>query len=120
MRAENPLDPGLPPFCDPFDAALASSGCPAIFTVDADGRLRLDAERSRDALLRCESAPRPGLSPCLFRDRATGWVQLVVATSPDLVAAHPRADIRRFESGAQALAALAALPQPPVWRGDWS
>lgn len=105
-------------FCDPFDAALAAV-LPAIFTVDADGRLRLDADRSRDAWARC--AGPPGFEPCdcLFRDRATGWVQYALVTSPALCEAHPRADIARYPSVEAALEALSRLGRPPVWRGDW-
>lgn len=118
-RPDNALDPGLPPFCDPFDEGIARAGAPAIFTVDAEGALRLDAERSRDALSRLEAPARPGLCPCLVRDRATGWVQLVLATSPDLVVSYPRADIAVYARGAEAVAALSRLPDPPVWRGAW-
>lgn len=106
-------------FCDPFDAALAASGPPAIFTVDAEGRLRFDADRSRDAWTRCDGAPRHAPTDCLFRDRATGWVQYVLATSPDLCQGHPRADIARYTSIDEALTALAKLGSPPVWRGPW-
>lgn len=119
MPATPPLDPAAPPFCDPFDAALAEAGPPALFTVDADGRLRLDGDRSRDAWARLAAPPRPGRCWCLFRDRATGWVQLILATSPDLCAEHPRADVAVYPDAAAAAAALGRLGRPPVWRGGW-
>lgn len=112
-------DPDLPPFCDPFDAALARSGPPAIFTVDADGRLRLDADRTRDAWSRL--AEPPGHEPALYllRDRPTGWVQLVLVTAPALAEGHPRADACRYAKARLALDAQAALGPLPVWSGAW-
>ena len=112
-----PKSRGPLPFCDPFDAAMAESGPPAIFTLDADGRLRLDADRSRDAWTRIEGAPAKKDRDCLFRDTATGWVQYVLVGAPELCAAHPRADIAVYNSVEDALDALARCGQPPVWRG---
>lgn len=113
------LDPELPAFCDPFDAALARSGAPALFTVDAEGRLRLDPDRTRDALSRLSGSPAGAPALALLRDRATGYVQLVLASAPELLRGHPRADARRFETAHEALAALRALGRPPIWRGEW-
>ena len=107
-------DPALPPFCDPFDAALAASGAPALFTVDHHGRLRLDADRARDALSRLESPPAPEPALYLMRDRSTGWVQLVLVSAPAMAEAHPRADATRYPDAARALAALAVLGPLPV------
>ena len=67
----------------------------------------------------------PGVTPpfevchCLYRDRATGFVQYVLVTSPALYADHPRADVRRFPDQASASAALAALGRPPLLRAGW-
>lgn len=119
--APHPLlaDPDLPPFCDLFDAQVAALGALALFTVDADGRLRLDADRSRDALSRLEAPPL--YAPCLalMRDRATGYVQLVLAGAPELVLGHPRAEALLFDTAADALAALEALGRPPLRREPW-
>lgn len=119
--ARHPLlvDPHLPAFCDPFDAAVAESGAPALFTVDADGRLRLDPDRTRDALARLPGPPAWVPTLALLRDRATGYVQLVLTSAPELVMGHPRADARLFADAAEALDALAALGRPPISRGDW-
>jgi hypothetical protein len=106
-------------FCDRFDEAVAAGGPPALFTVDARGQLRLDPNRTRDAWARAEGAPAPGTCHCLFRDRPTGWVQYVLATSPDLVLEHPRADVARYPDEAAALQALAGLGGLPVYRGEW-
>lgn len=109
----------LPPYCDPFDQALAERGPPAVFTVDADGQWRLDADRTRDAWSRltgpCALAP----VLALLRDRATGYVQLVQAGSAALLIGHPRADVACYADPAEALAVLASLGRPPIWRGDW-
>ena len=113
------LDPDLPAFCDPFDAALARSGAPALFTVDAEGLLRLDSDRTRDGLSRLTETPAWAPVLALMRDRATGYVQLVLVSAPELVRGHPRADARLFESAGEALAALRALGRPPIWRGAW-
>ena len=114
MRTGLLADPALPPFCDAFDAALAEAGVPALFTVDHHGRLRLDADRSRDALARLPGVPAGEPALYLMRDRATGWVQLVLASAPGMVEGHPRADATRYPDARSALAALAALGPLPV------
>ncbi|MDP6931748.1 MAG: hypothetical protein QGG40_02485 [Myxococcota bacterium] len=101
-------------FTDPFDSTLATRGPPAVFTIDADGELRLDAMRSRNAWESVDGPPELEACHCLFRDRATGWVQYVLVTSPALCREHARAEIVRYPSQAQALEALRALGLPPV------
>jgi len=93
----------------PFDEEMALRGPPAIFTVDAKGRLGVDEARTRETWCRVGVQPRRSECHCLFTDRATGWVQYVLVTSEDLCSDHPRADIEHFESEAAALDALAAL-----------
>lgn len=109
----------IPPFATPFDEAVARSGAAALFTLDHQGELRLTSDRTRDAWNLLTGPPAPGWTHCLVRDRGTGWVQYLLATSPDLVAQHPRADIRVFADGAAALAALSAYGRPPLCRGDF-
>lgn len=120
MNADLLDDPALPPFCDPFDAALARSGPPALFTVDHSGRLRLDPDRTRDGWSRLEAAPARQPTVFLLRDRATGWVQLALATAPELLAAHPRAEAHAFPSVGAALEALRSLGPLPVFKGEWN
>ncbi|MCK6505826.1 hypothetical protein L6R53_20965 [Myxococcota bacterium] len=107
-------------YADDFDRVLAASGPPAVFTLTADGELRLHADRTRDAWQRLAGGAAPPHEPChcLLRDQATGWVQYALVTSPVLCASHPRADVWRYADEAEALAALARAGQPPVWRGD--
>ena len=97
------------PFCDDWDRALYEAGLLALFLRDPDGELRLQPDRTRDALRHA-----PGPFPrrpvhALLRDRATGHVHLVLATSPGLLEGHPRLEAQIYESEAAALAALSAL-----------
>ena len=100
-----------------FDAALAHA-LPAIFTLDADGELRLNLDRTREAWDRHTAAghPAPALDEvhALLRDRATGWVLYAQAGAWALLADHPRADVLRFPNEAAARAALADLGRPPL------
>lgn len=114
-------------FCDHFDARLAEAGLPALFVVNGNGELRLADDRTRDAWQRLPQddgglaiPPPRAVTHCLFRDRATGWVQYVLATSPALYADHPRADVREYPDQAAALQALAALGAIPLRRTPWS
>ena len=104
------------PFRDPFDQLLVEQGPPAVFTVDSEGELQLDPMRTRDCWSRLPPAARPdhGLCHCLFRDRATGYVQYILVTSPALCETHPRADIRRYADQKAALDVLTSLGSPPI------
>lgn len=102
------------PFSDPFDRRVAADGPGALFTIGHKGQLRLALNRTRDQGKR--AGPDRPKTPChcLFRDRATGFVQYVLATTPALCVDHPRAEIARYPDQPTALAALAALGRPPV------
>jgi hypothetical protein len=102
------------PFSDPFDRNLAAHGPGALFTIGHKGQLRLALNRSRDQGKRAADDRPKRPCHCLFRDRATGFVQYVLATTPALCQAHPRADIREYPDQPSALAALASLGRPPV------
>jgi hypothetical protein len=106
------------PFCNPFDALLAHEGPPAVFLRDPEGKLRFDAEWTRDAWGRLAVGERRWCW-VLARDRSSGHVQLLLATSPDLVGEHPRLQFRHYDSAEQAIAALAAIGRPPVTRDAW-
>lgn len=98
-----------PAFCDDWDRALFEAGVLALFLRDPDGELRLQPDRTRDAL---RHAPGPfPLEPvhALVRDRATGHVHCVLATSPGLLEGHPRLEARIYDSEEDARAALVAL-----------
>ncbi|MCB9741672.1 MAG: hypothetical protein H6741_02085 [Alphaproteobacteria bacterium] len=105
-------------FANPFDAALAQGGAPAIFVLNDEGAWKLAHMLTRDAWERQGSAER---DPCfaLVRDSATGFVSLWYSTGRALLEGHPRAELRFFEDGAAAAEALAALGRPPVVKESW-
>mgnify|MGYP000273884797 CR=1 FL=1 len=106
-------------FGSEFDRRLAQQGAGALFTCDADGELRLADDRTRELH---DLVPEPHTLQwrhCLYRDRATGYVQYILVTSPELCATHPRADIAHYDSQQQAFAVLDSLGVPPVFRGAW-
>ncbi len=106
-------------FGSEFDRRLAATGPGVLFTRDADGELRLADDRTRELHALVPPPHAEGWCHCLYRDRATGFVQYLLVTSPDLCAVHPRADIARFSTQAAALDALDALGVPPVVHGPW-
>jgi hypothetical protein len=97
-----------------FDEALIAAGPPAVFTVDAKGQLGLDDWRTREHYGRIDLVPTREVCHCLYRDRVTGFVQYVLLTSAELCQSHPRQDITHFPDQSSALAALAALGNPPM------
>lgn len=109
----------MPTWGDPFDQAVYETGPAAVFTLDAEGELRLNAERTRDGWMRNTPPPGRVIAHFLLRDRATGWVQYVLATHPCLVVGHPRADVAEFPEQAAALDALAALGPVPLHTDHW-
>ena len=100
-------------FCSPFDENLAAGiqqedpggpGC---------GELRFHLTWTRDAWGRAPGPHEPGWRWLLLRDRDTGFVQLALVTSPTLIASHPRADVRSFETRDQAEQHRARFGEPP-------
>jgi hypothetical protein len=99
-----------------FDRDMLEHGPPAVFTVDAKGRIGLDEWRTREHYSRLELTPSRAPVHCVYRDRATGFAQYVLLTSPDLCASHPRQDITVYPDQGSALAAVASLGDPPISR----
>jgi len=97
-----------------FDEALLTEGPPAVFTIDAKGRLGLDEWRTREHYGRVSVPLSRESCHCLYRDHATGFVQYVLLTSPDLCGDHPRQDITRYPHQAAAMAVLEGLGNPPI------
>ena len=91
------------PFSGPFEEAMALEGPGAVFTLSASGELRLNVARTRDAWSNIQGPLVKEFCHCLFCDRATGWAQYVLVTSPALCVSHPRAEISRFSSYEEAL-----------------
>ena len=97
-----------------FDEAMLLTGPPAVFTIDSKGCLGLDEWRTREHYGRIEAVPAREVCHCLYRDRATGFVQYVLLTSAELCAEHPRQDITRYPDQGTALSRLAELGDPPI------
>jgi len=108
-----------PLFCSPFDETLAREGPAAIFLLDREGRLRFDAEWTRDAWGRHPGPHDRHHVWALVRDRATGFVQRVLITGRALLDDHPRLDARTYPDADAALAALGGLGSPPVVSEPW-
>ena len=115
----HPHDTSRADFGSELDRRLAHSGFACVFTCDGDGELRLADDRSREVHARVAPPHAVGWCHCLFRDRATGYVQYLLVTSPDLCETHPRADIARFATQLEALQVLDALGPVPIHRGPW-
>ncbi len=106
-------------FSSEFDRLLADGGPPAIFLFDREGSLRLEPGWTRDAWSR-DPGPH-AFAPCwtLCRDRGTGYVQIVLSTSPTLLAGHPRQDTRVYADLSAAREARDALGPVPIDREPW-
>ena len=105
-----------PAFCSPFDEALAHRGPPAVFLTDREGRLRFDAQWTRDAYGRHPGPHEAGWVWIVATDRASGFALLVLSTAVDLLQGHPRLDLVPFREVDRAREALAALGHPPIDR----
>jgi hypothetical protein len=106
-------------FCNDFDAHLAQVGPAAVFLPDRDGLWRFDAEWTRDAWGRHPGPHSVRPVWCLLRDHDTGFVLLVLVTSPTLLPDHTRMDVRAYDSLDAARAARAELGRVPVSRVPW-
>lgn len=106
-------------FCSPFDEALAQQGPAAIFQLDREGLLRFETTWTRDCWGRAPGPHAHGWTWLLARDRDSGFVQLILATSPTLLEQHPRQDLRVLPSREAAVEALAALGAPPIRPEPW-
>lgn len=107
-------------FCNPFDEALVASGAAAIFLRDRSGLWKCDLSWTRDAWGRAPGPHAHGVVFVLLRDHDTGFVTLAMCTSPTLLAAWPRADVRTYATEAAADAARAAFGRPPVTLEAWT
>ncbi len=106
-------------FCNRFDEVLAHSGPPGIFLVDHKGRLRFDASWTRDVWQRVEGEPDTEWRWALLRDRASGFVQLALVTSSNLMPEHPRLDVRLYSTRDDAERARQAFGVPPIAGEAW-
>ncbi len=106
-------------FCSPFDEAMAHTGPASVFLLDRTGALRCDPTWTRDAWGRAPGPHEPGWRWVLLRDHGTGFVQLILVTSPTLIASHPRADVRPFASFEEASRVRQAYGHPAIAVAGW-
>lgn len=90
-------------FASEWDEALAAAGPPAIFTLDPEGKLRVDPERTREIFLvdRSLSGHDPG--HWVLTDRRTGLRLYLYVTHPALARLQPRGDVEQFGDAASAI-----------------
>ncbi len=106
-------------FCSPFDEQLALHGPPGVFLRDSDGVWRFQPTWTRDLWGRSPGPHEHGLTYVLARDEASGFVMLLLVTSPTLLQEHPRLQLRPFDSLEAATAAHRALGDPAVVPTPW-
>ncbi len=106
-------------FCSPFDEAMAHNGPAGVFLRDREGLFRFDSTWTRDAWGRAAGPHRSGWCWLLLRDRTSGYVQLLLVTSPTLLTAHPRADVASYDSLEVASATRAKFGAPPISAEPW-
>lgn len=107
-------------FCSTFDETLASVGPAAIFLRDPAGELRMNESWTRDAWGRAPGPHTLGRVWVLYRDKSSGYVGLLLCTSPTLLTDHPRLELRTFASHDEANAVLGVLGTPPICADSWS
>jgi len=106
-------------FCNRFDELLARRGPAGVFLLDHKGRLRFDASWTRDVWQRGPMEPNKDWTWVLMRDRDSGFVQIALITSSDLIQEHPRMQLRSFSSFDFAQAAREAIGSPPIAVEAW-
>lgn len=101
-------DPTAPRFpmelASPFDEQLLREGPLAFFTLDSQGRVRLDAERTRECWLLTPVPAERDIAHFVLTDRATGVRMYALVAHPALATCQPRADAERFPDYASAIA----------------
>ncbi len=90
-----------------------------MFLRNREGAWKLEPGWTRDAWSRDPGPHAFGWTWCLCRDRATGYVVIVLATSPTLLAHHPRMDVRAFPNQSTAFEAHASLGAVPIDPSAW-
>ena len=106
-------------FCSPFDEALAQRGPASVFLPDQEGLWRFDASWTRDAWGR---APGPHVHQRTYlalRDQRSGFAFVALVTSPTLITAHPRLDVRPFEDLEDARRFVRTFGDPPCSEVSW-
>jgi hypothetical protein len=106
-------------FCNRFDEQLARHGPAGVFLFDHKDRLRFDASWTRDVWQRGPNQPNRDWTWVLMRDRDSGFVQLALITSSDLIREHPRLQLRSYPSLEAARSARRSIGAPPIALEAW-
>jgi hypothetical protein len=105
----------MPEFASPWDEALAASGLPALFTLDPEGKLRVDPERTREIYL-LGPVEGPGeLGHYVLTDARTRLRLYLFVTHPVLAERQPRGTVVRHPDAGSAIAEAVeqwAVPAP--------
>ncbi len=101
-------------FTDDFDAQLAETGPPGLFTMNHDGELQFDLFRTRDWRRRFWSEEDKGSNTlefchCVCIDATTQWPMYVLITSAQLVQSDERTTTERLKDYASAQRRLSEL-----------
>jgi hypothetical protein len=89
-----------------------------VFLADHEGLLRFDPSWTRDAWGRSEGPHAINWTWTVLRDRGSGFVFVVLVTSPTLLVEHPRLDVRAVESREAAQRLAASFGDPPLAQSD--
>lgn len=92
-----------PPFASEWDEALARTGPPAIFTLDPEGKLRVDPERTREIYLQQPAMLGRIAGHYVLTDRATGLRLYLFVTHAALAERQPRGEVVAYPDAASAL-----------------
>lgn len=106
-------------FCNRFDEELARRGPAGVFLFDHKGRLRFDPSWTRDVWQRGPEELNGEWRWLLLRDRDSGFVQIALVTSSELIDEHPRLQVWPFESLDEARAVREGFGAPPVAVEAW-
>lgn len=110
-------DPTAPRFpmelASTFDQELLDRGPHALFTLDSQGRVRMDAERTRECWLLETPPPERDIAHYVLTDKVTGVRMYALVSHPRLATCLSRSEARRFPDYASAVADVAGQWEPP-------
>lgn len=107
-------------FCSAFDESLAATGPAAIFLPDEEGLWRFDPSWTRDAWGRAAGPHPHGIVYAALRDRRNGFAFVAMVSSKSLLTAHPRLDVRLFDSLDDARGFVSSFGDPALAKAAWT
>ena len=98
-------------FTDPFDEGVARHGPGAFFTLNHEGELQLEVQKSRDLWRQhldasFEERTKIAWQHCILTDTKTGWPYYALISSPVLCRHYRQANLECFLSYEEALQTL--------------